>query len=150
MAQKAREGGNMIGIIVTGHGGFASGLQKNVKELAGSGTKLTAIDFENGMTVDELDAKLTEGFSAYKDCDCTLVLCDLAGGTPFNRAAKLSADWPKARVISGANVPMLLEIATHDVTEEEDGDIDVDSIADELVFTGANSIVKYVHEPGDD
>jgi PTS system N-acetylgalactosamine-specific IIA component len=140
----------MIGIIVTGHGGFASGLQKNVKELAGSGTKIIAIDFEDGMTVEALDAKIGEAFSSYKDCDCTLVLCDLAGGTPYNRASKLSAEWPKVRVISGANVPMLLEIAMHDVTEEEDGPIDVDTIADELVFTGANGIVKYVHEPGED
>ena len=35
----------MVGIIVTGHGGFAAGMEKNVKMLAGADTELAAMDF---------------------------------------------------------------------------------------------------------
>jgi PTS system N-acetylgalactosamine-specific IIA component len=131
----------MIGIILTGHGEFASGLEKNVRMLAGTDANISAIDFEDGMSVEQLDDKLKSAFEAKKDSSCILVFCDIAGGTPYKRAAAISDEWPKARVISGTNVPMLLEIAMHNDGDEEN--TDVDEIADELIFAGTNSIMKY-------
>ena len=91
----------MIGIIVTGHGGFAAGMEKNVKMLAGADAQLAAIDFMEGMTPEELSEKLNAQIGAYASCAHVLILTDLVGGTPYNCAATLSVEEPKIRVIGG-------------------------------------------------
>ena len=143
----------MIGIIVTGHGGFATGMEANVKMLAGSEAQLTAINFADGMDVNEFEAKLAAALDQYADCACTLVLADIAGGTPFNRAATLSVGRPNVRVLSGANSSMLMDLCMRNITEDEVDD--VDALADEVMETARENISKFqlevpANEPADD
>ena len=42
----------MVGVVVTGHGGFAAGMAANVKMLEGSEAELTAVDFSAGKDVE--------------------------------------------------------------------------------------------------
>ena len=91
----------MVGVVVTGHGGFAAGMAANVKMLAGSDAELKAVDFADGMDVEVFEKQLAEAIDSYADCEAVLVLADIAGGTPYNRAAGLSMgrvmDIPAAR-----------------------------------------------------
>lgn len=98
----------MIGIILTGHGSFASGLASSIEVIAGRQDYFKAIDFPAGSTNIELSEKLQE---AVKELGCSdIIFCtDIAGGTPFNQSVILSTRLPKSRVISGTNVPVLLE-----------------------------------------
>jgi len=134
----------MIGVILTGHGGFASGMQANVKMLAGNDAEVTAIDFTEGLSPEELEAKLAEAMDACAACDFTVVLADIAGGTPYNRAATLSVGRPKVRVLSGTNSSMLMELVMHNVTEDEIDD--VDALCAELMETGRDNIGKFTLE----
>lgn len=138
----------MVGIIVTGHGGFASGLEKNVKMLAGDGVEMTAIDFVEGLTPEELDEKLKAALDKYAACDCTIIACDLAGGTPYNRAVLTSVAYQNARVLSGANTPLLLDLTMRNVTEEQVKDVDV--LAEELMTSGREGIGKFVFDTSSD
>lgn len=131
----------MIGVIVTGHGGFAAGMEANVKMLAGSEAELTAIDFTEGVTVEELEARLAAAMDRYADCQCTLVLADIAGGTPYNKAATLSVTRPQVRVISGANSSMLMDLCMRNITGDEAPD--VDALAEELMQTAHENIGKF-------
>lgn len=134
----------MIGVIVTGHGGFAAGMEANVKMLAGKEAELTAIDFTEEITVEQLEARLAEAMDHYADCECTLVLTDIAGGTPYNRAATLSVTRPKVRVISGANSSMLMDLCMRNITGDEAPD--VDALAEEIIQTGHENINKFTME----
>lgn len=98
----------MIGIILTGHGSFASGLASSIEVIAGKQDYFTAIDFPTGSTNIDLSEKLQE---AVKELDCSdIIFCtDIAGGTPFNQSVILSTRLLRSRVISGTNVPVLLE-----------------------------------------
>lgn len=138
----------MVGIIVTGHGGFASGLEKNVKMLAGDGVEMTAIDFTEGLTPEQLDEKLKAALDQYAACDCTVIACDLAGGTPYNRAVITSVACQNVRVLSGANAPLLLDLAMRNVTEEEVKD--VDALAEELMTSGREGIAKFEFDSSSD
>ncbi len=144
----------MVGIIVTGHGGFARGLEKNVKMLAGEGAELTAIDFQEGMTPEQLDELLKEALDKYTACDCTVIVCDLAGGSPYNRAVMSSMPYQNVRVLSGVNTPMLLDLVMRNVTEEKIND--VDALAEELMTSAKDGVGKFVfdtssdEEPGED
>ena len=42
----------MVGVVVTGHGGFAAGKAAKVKNLAGSDEEQKAVDFADGKDVE--------------------------------------------------------------------------------------------------
>lgn len=135
----------MIGIIVTGHGGFAAGMESNAKMLAGAEAELTTVAFADGMPLEELDAKLTEALDSYQDRSCTIVLADVVGGTPFNHAVTLSIGRPNVRVISGTNSGMLMDLCIRNITGDDVDD--VDALADELMETAHDGITKFTLEP---
>ena len=48
----------MVGILIAGHGGFPSGVLSAVNLVAGNPGNVTAVDFVEGMSTDELKAKM--------------------------------------------------------------------------------------------
>lgn len=142
MCAEKRNG--MVGIIVTGHGGFAAGMEKNIKMLAGADTELAAFDFMEGMTPEELSENLRAQIEAYASCSVILILADLMGGTPYNCAAALSVSNPKVRVIGGANSPLVMEACMCNVTGEDPED--PDRLAAELMKNARESMGKFVLE----
>lgn len=132
----------MIGLIVTGHGNFASGLTSSLKLISGSDLEAYEyIDFESLDSEEELSKKLNNAFDLLKDCSGILVLCDIIGGSPFKSAVSLGLPLGNVEVIAGTNLPMLIEInacrAFHD---------DVHALADHAVKTGQSMITKYVFQ----
>ncbi|SHJ16690.1 PTS system, N-acetylgalactosamine-specific IIA component [Clostridium cavendishii DSM 21758] len=101
----------MVGIIVTGHGNFATGLLSSMKLIAGEQQNVVGIDFTEQDTTETLEEKLVTAVSNFESD--VLMLCDLAGGSPFRVAALLknSTTNKNIEVISGTNLPMLLETA---------------------------------------
>ncbi|MEM0553434.1 MULTISPECIES: PTS galactosamine/N-acetylgalactosamine transporter subunit IIA [Aeromonas] len=100
----------MLGIIITGHGGFASGLAKAMEQILGEQPYVAAIDFPESSTTSKLEHQLAEAISAVEQGDGVVFLTDLLGGTPFRVASLLSMDAPKREVITGTNLQLLLEM----------------------------------------
>ena len=72
------------------------------------------------------------------------------GGTPFNVAAQLGRDKENIRIVSGTNLPMLVEI----VMSRKFMD-DLDGLVDSVLETGKEQVIKYefkqvVQEESDD
>ena len=120
---------------MTGHGGFAAGMAANVKMLAGSDAELKAVDFADGMNVEVFEKQLAEAIDSYADCEAVLVLADIAGGTPYNRAAGLSMTRPKVCV---------MDLCMRNITGDECPD--VDALAADIMQTGHENIGKFVLE----
>lgn len=134
----------MVGVVITGHGNFAAGMAANVKMLAGDGVELKAVDFSDGMSADLFEADLAQAIDSYADCEATLVLADIAGGTPYNRAAGLSMTRPRVRVLSGLNSSMLMDLCMRNITGDQcEG---VDALAEEIMTTGRENIGKFALE----
>ena len=100
----------MVGLIVTGHGHFATGLTSSVDLIAGPQPNYVAVDFDGNGT-EKLEADLKAAFETLKDCSGIIVFSDLAGGSPFKTAALISAGNDKVRVLAGTNLSMLCEIS---------------------------------------
>lgn len=66
----------MIGLIVTGHGHFASGLTEALNVIAGPAENYYAVDFNLTDSTDDLAAHLEEAMNNLKDCESVLVLSD--------------------------------------------------------------------------
>lgn len=102
----------MIGLIIVGHGVFPTGILSSVKLIAGEQKELIGVDFESGQSSDVLKGNIENAINNLNS-DEILILADLAGGSPFNVSALISENRKdkKIGVISGVNLPMLLEVS---------------------------------------
>ncbi len=101
----------MNGLIITGHGSFASGIQTSVQLIAGEQMNIEYIDFVESDSTADLEKKLNSALNRLKETEGVLVLCDLVGGSPFKTAASLSVQRQNVFVIGGANMAMVIETA---------------------------------------
>lgn len=105
----------MVGIIVTGHGNFASGITSALELIAGPQDAYEALDFTSLSGTAELEKGMSaalESLRSREDVHGVLVLCDLLGGTPFKTAATLGVPLGDVRVVAGVNLGGLVECAT--------------------------------------
>lgn len=126
----------MVGILIAGHGGFPSGVLSAVNLVAGNPGNVTAVDFVEGMSTDELKAKMLAALDEMEQEEI-LVLTDLAGGTPFRTAAEIKAVYTgkRMRVVAGANMPAVVEAAF------SSGDMDLDELTADVIQTGTEGFV---------
>jgi N-acetylgalactosamine PTS system EIIA component len=126
----------MNGLIVTGHGNFATGLRSSVRLIAGNPERVEYVDFLEEDSTEVLEGKLKEALARLKECKEVLFLCDLVGGTPYNTAVMISASASdqNCAVVGGTNLSMLLEIAMIKDT------IPLSELKEMAVQTGKNAI----------
>lgn len=78
----------MTGIVLIGHGSYASGVLSAVELVAGVPEQITAVNFVKGEGVEQLKANLIQAILSLKSQD-VLVMTDIVGGSPFNVTAQL-------------------------------------------------------------
>ena len=100
----------MLGIILTGHGGFASGMEKAMKQILGEQSQFIAIDFPETSTTALLTSQLEQAVAELDPQGDIVFLTDLLGGTPFRVASTLAMQRPGSEVITGTNLQLLLEM----------------------------------------
>ncbi|PSV49341.1 PTS galactosamine/N-acetylgalactosamine transporter subunit IIA [Photobacterium indicum] len=122
----------MIGIVVSGHIHFASGMQSAVKAIAGEQKQMEFIDFVESMSTDELEAKLRQAALLADSGDGVLFLTDIPGGSPCNRALAIMMDMPNIELIAGANLPMIANAAF------EREDVSLQELVETLLEIGAS------------
>lgn len=128
----------MIGLIITGHGNFATGLTSSVNLIGGEQANYVAVDFLAEYSTDDLDRELRNAMDSLSECDGIIVMSDLPGGSPFKTAVVCGQDYKDVRVIAGTNLPMICEIAMARTFIE-----DIDSLVDMALNTGKDQIVKF-------
>ncbi len=128
----------MIGIIVTGHGNFATGLTSSLNLIAGEQANYVAVDFVQEMSPEDLQVKLTEAMKSLDACDSIIVFSDLPGGSPFKTAVISGQEFSSVHVLAGTNLPMLCEIAMARNMIE-----DVTMLVEMAINTGKDQIVKF-------
>lgn len=135
----------MIGLIISGHGNFASGMRSSLKLISGEQDNVEFVDFEENDSIDTLKEKYMASLENLKECTGILALCDLTGGSPFKTLVELKISLNKPmEVIGGSNLPMLIEISmTKDFIDN------LSALTNSAIDTGKNGVCKYeyiVHE----
>ena len=99
----------MVNIILISHGAFCEGLLASLQMIAGGDYGVRAVPLIPGESPEAYREKLEAVMREADDGSGsgTIVLSDIAGGTPFQSAAYLSKDF-KLGLVSGMNMPMLL------------------------------------------
>ncbi|MGL4864008.1 MAG: PTS sugar transporter subunit IIA [Cetobacterium sp.] len=126
----------MFKIIVSGHGEFASAIEKTLEYIIGKQENVEYINFNNGMGTKELEEKYIEAISKNRDSE-TLFLTDLAGGTPFSTAVTLSQNIENIYVLGGINIPTIL--AALEYRDEES----LENAVNNIINHGKESLVTF-------
>ncbi len=126
----------MIGIIVCTHSSLAKGLKDACEMIAGKQEMLEAIGFDGEEDLVSLSEKLKVFSNQYhKGC---IFVCDIINGTPFNACAFTIANTDNV-ILSGANLPMLIELVI-----KRNEDLSCDEIADYIIKSSTSYIEKRI------
>ena len=130
----------MIGIIMTGHGSFASGLYSSICLIAGEKENFICCDFPESYSAEVLQTDLEAAVALLqKTCEGIIFFTDLKGGSPFQKSVIVASAGTNMEVISGSNLPMVLEICF--AREQSD---DVSQLAKNAINTGKEQVYRYV------
>lgn len=130
----------MIGLVICGHGTFASGLLKAMHQIVGTQDAVAAIDFHEAKTTAQLTTELKAALEAVDRGKGVVYLTDILGGTPFRVASTIALFTRECEVITGTNLQLLVEM----VLER-----DVDSVAtfrDQALACGHHGLTSLTDE----
>ncbi|EKC3540891.1 PTS sugar transporter subunit IIA [Salmonella enterica] len=99
----------MIGIIVTGHIHFATGIKSALEAILGKKQCIEYVDFTEGLTRKELETSLLEACAKVDKGEGILFCTDVPSGTPFQVAAQICTDKKPSAVLTGSNLSLLTE-----------------------------------------
>lgn len=99
-----------IAIIIATHGIAAEQLLRTTEMLIGEQDNVAYIDFVPGENAETIMAKYQQKLShELADCSHVLFLVDTWGGSPFNAANRIADGKENMDIVTGVNVPMLVE-----------------------------------------
>ena len=140
----------MIGLLVTGHANFGTGITSSVNLIAGEQEAYQAVDFLPTYSTEDLTREITKALDELKECEGVIIFTDLMGGTPFNVSAQIGQGKDNIRIVAGTNLPMLVEIVMSRKFMDN-----LDELVDSVLETGKEQVTKYefkqvVQEASDD
>ncbi|MFC2768175.1 MAG: PTS sugar transporter subunit IIA [Mitsuokella sp.] len=126
----------MFGIIVGTHGLFAEELLKSCEMICGEQKNVRAVTLIPGEGPDDVVAKYEK---AVKELDCAggvLFLNDLFGGSPYNAACRLVIGNENYGIVTGVNLPMLVEMCGTQLMD--DGSQGIQELMEKAAEAGRN------------
>lgn len=99
----------MIQIIVMTHGELGKSIIESCELIAGKANNISYLSLHREDNVEDLKKRFEKELLRANEYEGILVFVDLLGGSPSNVAMACSRDNVKYHIITGVNMPMLLE-----------------------------------------
>lgn len=116
------------------HGNMAIETLKSAELIIGELPETTALGLQKSDGPETLKAKVETEIKKYYGKEPVFLIVDLLGGTPGNVAVSLTQDYPEMHVISGLNLPMVINYANQKF-------IGTDIKVDDIMKEGKDGIV---------
>ena len=129
----------MLGIIICGHGGFASGMEQAMLQILGEQEAVVAIDFPESSTTALLQDQCETALTQVERGDGVVFLTDLLGN-PFRVASTLALRQPGREVVTGTNLQLLLEMVM------ERGELTPSQFREQALCCGHRGLTSLVDE----
>jgi len=123
----------MVNFVLVAHGGFAAGLMSAAELIVGKQENVLTFSLNEGDSIDELEQNVDLGIQDMSSTGEMLVLVDLMGASPFNISTRLVQKYPEIKIVTGMNLPMLIE----GLMSRED--MSVKELAETMAQTGRES-----------
>ena len=132
----------MIGIIVSGHGKFGSGIYSAVTTLTGYSDNFVVVDYDTeNDSLETLEQKFLDAKASLSNCSDIIVLCDILGGTPFKVAVTTFISDINIKILYGTNVGMAMKLCMNCMSLDDT--YSPEEITEQLVTEGTKHIGKY-------
>ena len=99
----------MVGIVLASHGDLAAGIKQTGSMVFGDQEAVAVVSLKPSMGPDDFRAELEQAVAGFEDQEQVLFLVDLWGGTPFNQASAFIDGHDTWAIVTGLNLPMLIE-----------------------------------------
>lgn len=100
----------MTHLIVATHGKFSQEIVNSAAMVFGEDENTHVVTFLPGEGGDDLVAKYKTIIATLPENEPVLFLVDLFGGSPYNAAARVAAEYENSDIVTGISLPMLLEV----------------------------------------
>lgn len=100
----------MVAIIVGTHGEFSREIVKSSEMIFGKQENIQYVTFNPGESADDLINKYESIMEELDYKDGLLFMVDLFGGSPYNAASRVAVKEECIDIVTGVNLPMLLEV----------------------------------------
>ena len=134
----------MFGIIVGTHGAFATGILQSLEMIFGKRDGVKAVTLMPGEGPDDVVAKYEKTIKELGNPDRVLFLNDLLGGSPYNAACRIVATHENYGIVTGVNLPMLIEMAS--AQDMDDGSKSIAELMEQASEAGKNGISTSSYE----
>lgn len=101
----------MIGLVLVTHGGLAAEFRAALEHVVGVQAQIETVSIGPDDDVECRRRDIVEAVAKVDDGSGVILLTDMFGGTPSNLAISVM-DSGKVEVIAGANLPMLIKLAS--------------------------------------
>ncbi len=101
----------MIGLVIVAHGGLADELLAATEHVVGKLDGAIAIAISPADDIRSKQREVAQAVAQADQGDGVVVVTDMFGGTPANLAMGALAE-PNVEVVYGANLPLLVKLAT--------------------------------------
>lgn len=126
----------MFGIIVATHDQMAEEIKNIVEIVMGKQGRFEAIGLFEGESLERMSEKIKNAVVEMQ-VDNTIIFVDMRGATPNNSALLVLSEIQNIKIITGVNLPMVLEAVA---LRETNALKEIDALVDYLVKTGRESI----------
>jgi PTS system mannose-specific IIA component len=124
----------MIGAVVAAHGNLARDLVAAAEEIVGKIEKLSYVCQYSTDKQKDIERNLRKAIDRVYSDEGVLVLVDVFGGSSSNIGMSLGSSNKKMMIVTGVNLPMLMDLAVH---RKEN---DLQTLADHIANTGKKSV----------
>ena len=124
-----------IGVVIASHGDLARALVRSAEMIVGAQEGVATVCLEPSDNLETFHAALCAAVDRIRTDAGVVVFIDLFGGTPAN-AAVLGLRERSYPVVSGVNLPMLLEVFV-----SRDGGLSAQELAEIALQSGQSSII---------
>jgi mannose/fructose/sorbose-specific phosphotransferase system IIA component len=101
----------LVGIVLVSHGNMAEGMIDAARMIVGELEGVLAVSLQEMDAIEDLMGRIEAALSEVDNGEGALILVDAFGASPFNASARLAMQREKTEVVTGMNLPMLLELA---------------------------------------
>ncbi|MBN2190158.1 MAG: PTS sugar transporter subunit IIA [Candidatus Aureabacteria bacterium] len=124
----------MIGAVVAAHGNLAKDLVAAAEQIVGKIEKLAIVcQFTNDKQKD-IERNIVKAVESVDSPEGVLILVDVFGGSSSNIGMSLKNKNNKLMIVTGVNLPMLMDLAVH---RKESN---IQKLADRIANTGRKSV----------
>ena len=128
-----------VAILLITHEHIANNLLATANNILNSNIEnINAIEVPMDSPVDIITSQAEDILTTLNSDDGLLILTDLVGSTPFNIAGNIKSKHPRATLISGLNLPMLLKLSNY-------RDLALDALSNQAIIGGQTGIDKHEH-----